>query len=500
MSLMVACDDAARRRWHALLEALADPVFQVGPRLGDGARTKLVNNLLAAVNLAGAAEALALAERVGLDPARVQAVIERSSGQSWAGSDRMARALQGDFAPRAHTTLLRKDSALAIAMADAAGVDADLGRVAADVFAAACDAGHAGEDDASLWPFLRARMAARGSGVAVAGEAPRLDAALASRYAASALRALGTAYPHALQHTMRAADDRPRPQEVHPLFHGSWDWHSSVHMQASLVRLARSFPALRERGEIEALFAARHLPEGIARELAYLEAHAGFERPYGWAWLLRLQDELAALWPLRAAALEPLRTLVRERWLAHLAQAPHPQRAGTHANSAFAMTLALAHARRRGDDAFASALAAAARRWYGGDRRYPAQYEPSANDFLSPGLCAAVLMQQVQEAAAFERWWRDYRPAASAHARWLAPAPVGSRTDGQLVHADGLNLSRAWCLGRLAAALPAERARLDAARRAHLAAALPHVPGGDFVATHWLVSFALLALDDAPPP
>jgi 3-hydroxyisobutyrate dehydrogenase len=499
MSLMVACDDAAHRRWQALLEAIADPVFRVGPRLGDGARTKLVNNLLAAVNLAGAAEALALAERVGLDPARVQAVIERSSGQSWIGSDRMTRALQGELAPRAHTTLLRKDSALAIAMAEAAGVDAALGRVAADVFAAACEAGHAADDDASLWPFLRARAARTASGSALDGDPPRLDAALASVYALSALRALATAYPYALQHTMHAADDRPRPEEAHPLFHGSWDWHSSVHMQASLVRILRDFPALPERGEIEAVFAARHRPEGIARELAYLQAHPGFERPYGWAWLLRLQDELDALWPARAAALEPLAALVRARWLAHLAQAPHAQRAGVHANSAFAMTLALAHARRRGDDAFASALAAAARRWYGGDRRYPADYEPSANDFLSPGLCAAVLMQQVEGGEGFERWWRDYRPAPSAFARWLAPAAVASRTDGQLVHADGLNLSRAWCLGRLAAALPSERARLEAARRAHLAAALPHVTGGDFVATHWLVSFALLALaDDAP--
>jgi len=155
MSLMVACPDRVFARWRDLLESLADPVFRIGERAGDGARTKLVNNLLAAVNLVGAAEAIALAERVGLDAARTLDVIERSSGQSWIASDRMRRAIAGDLAPRAHTTLLAKDSALAIAMAAAAGVAPRLGDAAAATFAAAVAAGHGGDDDASLLAFLR---------------------------------------------------------------------------------------------------------------------------------------------------------------------------------------------------------------------------------------------------------------------------------------------------------------------------------------------------------
>jgi len=155
MSLMVACADAVFARWRDLLEALADPVFRIGERVGDGARTKLVNNLLAAVNLAGAAEAIALAERVGLEPARTLDVIERSSGQSWIGSDRMRRALAGDLAPRAHTTLLAKDSALALAMAETAGLSLRLGGPAAATFAAAIAAGHGEADDASLLAFVR---------------------------------------------------------------------------------------------------------------------------------------------------------------------------------------------------------------------------------------------------------------------------------------------------------------------------------------------------------
>jgi 3-hydroxyisobutyrate dehydrogenase len=542
MSLMVACRDAVFDAQRALLDALSSQVFRVSERPGDGARTKLVNNLLAAVNLAGAAEALALAERVGLDPATVQAVIARSSGQSWIGSDRMPRALQGDLVPRAHTTLLRKDSALAMAMARAAGFDAALGARAADVFAAACAAGCAELDDASLLGFARGRAglgearghagkipvpppavgnvarAAHAAGAADAAGAasasfdtsqeahPTLDAAAAASYAECALQTLATPYPYALQHLMRGPGDRPTPEAAHPLFHGSFDWHSSVHMQASLARLLRLEPGLPQGDAIAAHFTHRFTPSHVAVEHAHLAANPGFERPYGWAWLLRLQDELRAWARTRpqaapwADALEPLVVLVRTRWIDFLAVAPQPQRAGAHTNSAFAMTLALEHARGRGDSAFAAALEDAAWRWYGADARYPAAYEPSANDFLSPGLCAAVLMQALLAPDAWRAWWAAYRPEPEALGRWLVPATVGSRTDPQLVHADGLNLSRAWCLGRLAPALPeGERAAFRAARAAHLRAAMPHVVGGDYVATHWLVSYAVLALTDGGP-
>ncbi len=156
MSLMVACDDAVFDRHRALLEWLASRLVRVGTRIGDGARTKLVNNLLAAVNLAGAAEALALAARLGLDPLRTLDAIEKSSAQSWIGSDRLHRALAGDLVPRAHTTLLRKDSHLALAMAREAGVAAPLGEAAAALFARACDVGGCADlDDASLYDWLR---------------------------------------------------------------------------------------------------------------------------------------------------------------------------------------------------------------------------------------------------------------------------------------------------------------------------------------------------------
>lgn len=154
MSLMVACPARVFEAERRLLSALSARLFHVGERPGDGARTKLVNNLLAAVNLAGAAEALALAQRLGLDGARTLQVIEQSSGQSWIGSDRLARALAGDLAPRAHLRLLAKDSGLALAMAVAAGAEPAVGRQAAALFRAACDDGLAGADDAALLGYV----------------------------------------------------------------------------------------------------------------------------------------------------------------------------------------------------------------------------------------------------------------------------------------------------------------------------------------------------------
>jgi len=154
MSLMVACSDEAFAAASDLLSAISSRLFRVGTRPGDGAKTKLVNNLLAGINLVGAAEALALAQRLGLDLARTLDVIEQSSGQSWIGSDRMRRAIAGDYEPRAHVSLLRKDTALAVDAARNAGFDGPLGAAARDAFDEAARGGLADLDDAALFRWI----------------------------------------------------------------------------------------------------------------------------------------------------------------------------------------------------------------------------------------------------------------------------------------------------------------------------------------------------------
>jgi len=154
MSLLVACPKAVFALQAGLLNALSSKVFNISEKPGDAARTKLVNNLLAGINLVGAAEALALAAKLGLDVAKTLDVIEQSSGQSWIGSDRMRRALVGDYAPRAHVTLLEKDTRLALVCAAAAGFEGPLGRAASSVFAQAHAAGFAEQDDAAVFKLL----------------------------------------------------------------------------------------------------------------------------------------------------------------------------------------------------------------------------------------------------------------------------------------------------------------------------------------------------------
>jgi Protein of unknown function (DUF2891) len=322
----------------------------------------------------------------------------------------------------------------------------------------------------------------------------------AARFADTAPATIAQRFPHQLDHLILDEHDLAAPSVMHPVFDGSYDWHSSVHMHWSLLRLLRRQPDLPQRARIVAHFDQRFVPEHIAIERAYA-AHpqrGSFERPYGWGWLLALQAELDAdddTLPQRSAwadALRPFSAEVAARFAAFLGRSHYPVRAGTHANSAFAMGLA----RRLGDAALDRAIAGAAQRWFAGDRDYPAGYEPGGADFLSPGLVEAQLMLGLLDDD-FAAWWSGFAPRDAALQCWLQPARVADRIDPQLVHLDGLNLSRAAALDALAASMAAPlSARLRAAAQAHREAAWLHVSGGDFAATHWLVSFALLSLGD----
>lgn len=326
----------------------------------------------------------------------------------------------------------------------------------------------------------------------------------APQLAECALAVLQRAYPHKLDHLILDEHDQPLPRDIHPVFDGCYDWHSSVHMHWSLLRLAAAAPLGALRPRIEAHFDAHFTDALVARERTYAaqSGRTSFERPYGWAWLLKLQNELdiqsqspAALRGLSrwAAALRPFADDMATRLAGFLGRSHYPVRAGTHANSAFAMLLALDWADTRGDAALRAAIDAAARRWFGADRRCPADYEPGGADFLSPGLCEALLMGRVL-GDAFAPWWEAFQPVSLSP--WLTPAIVSDRVDPQLVHLDGLNLSRAWCLAALAPAVAASQGEMfHAAALAHWNAAAPHIAQGDFAATHWLLSFALLCVE-----
>ncbi len=331
-----------------------------------------------------------------------------------------------------------------------------------------------------------------------------LGADLAARFARLALGHVTREYPNKLDHVLADAHDLATPRALHPIFFGSFDWHSCVHAHWLLARTYRRFPQLALSGEIRTLLEAQLTDAKVAGELAYLEraSSRGFERPYGWAWLLMLQGELLRHTSAEgrgwAGRLAPLAAQFVRRFEAFLPLATYPIRAGVHANTAFALLLAREYAAVAGLAEFASLCAESARRWYGADRGCPA-WEPSQDEFLSPALIEAALMADVLGGGAFTDWLEGFLPDAARGmpGTLFAPATVSDRTDGKIAHLDGLNLSRAWCWRRIVAALPpshALRAPAEAAIGAHLASALEHV-AGDYMGEHWLASFALLALD-----
>jgi len=330
-----------------------------------------------------------------------------------------------------------------------------------------------------------------------------LDLATASRFAALALANIAREYPHKLDHTMAGDGDAAPPRVLHPAFHGSYDWHSCVHMHWLLARLLRRFPGLPERAAIEACFDRHFAADAMAVEAAYLTRpeSASFERTYGWVWLLKLAAELDAPGVARwRDALAPLADAFAARYLEFLSRAHYPIRYGMHANSAFALAFTLDYARVANDAALAGACVAKACAWFANDRDAPARWEPSGTDFLSPALVEAELMHRVLEAPAFTEWLAAFLPqfVAAMPAALFEPAIVTDRTDAQLVHLDGLNLSRAWCFRRIAAALPPADPRVAIARDAaarHVAAGWEGLASDAFVGAHWLATFAVLALD-----
>lgn len=327
----------------------------------------------------------------------------------------------------------------------------------------------------------------------------QLDAATASRFAAAALGHVIREYPNKMDHVLAGPEDVRGPRALHPIFFGSFDWHSCVHGWWTLFTLLRLYPTMPEAPGIGALADELFTPENVAVETAYLSrpGSRGFERPYGWAWLLMLSAELERHEDGRADTLRPLTLAFARRVEDFLPLADYPVRVGTHYNTAFALRLTLDYADGAGDQALASLCRERALRWHASDRNCQA-WEPSQDEFLSPALMEAALMRRAMEPAAFREWFDAFLPELSQRrpATLFQPAGVSDRSDGKIAHLDGLNLSRAWCWREIAVALPStdpRRALALEAARAHLDAALPHVTG-DYMGEHWLASFALLAL------
>ena len=327
---------------------------------------------------------------------------------------------------------------------------------------------------------------------------PLLDAPTADRFARLALACVGREYPNHPGTLLSSAEDLRPPRQQTPAFFGCFDWHSAVHGHWTLARLLGRFPDEPWSAATQAALQHSLTANHIAAEVRYFckPNREGFERPYGLAWLLQLAAELRemdAAAPVPVAVLAPLEQLCRDRLAAWLPRLTHPIRSGEHSQTAFAMGLALDWARTAGDATFAATVETHALRFYSSDTVLPVRYEPSGHDFLSPALAEADLLRRVLRPGEFANWLDTALPDLGH----LQPVVCPDPSDGKLSHLDGLNLSRAWMLDGIAAALPADyplTGQILSLCQRHAAAGLAAVTGRHYSGGHWLGSFAVYLL------
>ncbi|UCH10628.1 MAG: DUF2891 domain-containing protein [Fidelibacterota bacterium] len=343
----------------------------------------------------------------------------------------------------------------------------------------------------------------------LAGDEPLATYALtqetASGFARLALKCVQQEYPNKLDHVMNDGGEVLPPTELHPSFYGCFDWHSAVHGHWMLVRLLKMFPDLPEGDEIRDALKANLSEANIQREVAYLQQknRKSFERTYGWAWLLKLAEELQGWEDADGEAwsrnLAPLAEALVERYKDFLPRQTYPIRRGVHANTAFGIAFALDYTAKTSDRAFEELLLERSLAYFQGDEDCAADWEPGGDDFFSPCLMEADLMRRVLEPEDFQEWFERFLPGvvAGEQTNILDPAEVSDRSDPKIVHLDGLNLSRAWCMLGIAACYPEGdpvRAILCEAAGRHAEATLEHVASGQYEGEHWLASFAVYML------
>lgn len=310
-------------------------------------------------------------------------------------------------------------------------------------------------------------------------------------------------YPNKLGQVLGSEADLKSPKALRPVFYGCFDWHSSVHGYWSIIRLLKQYPELDSDGKVRQLLKDHITKENLAVELAFFqdENNLSFERTYGWAWLFKLQQELkswrdadAQQW---AKTLQPLVDLLSERTQQYLSKLVYPIRTGQHDNTAFSLTLMYEYAEEVGDMALLNAIKTNGIRFFEQDKNCDLAYEPSGYDFLSPCLEEAYLMSKVMPKDEYKNWLVNFLPVLfEAEIEALQPAIVSDRTDGKLVHLDGLNFSRANCLYGIARVLPELRHTLVPLANAHIEFSLKNISDDDYMGSHWLGSFALLALSN----
>jgi len=325
----------------------------------------------------------------------------------------------------------------------------------------------------------------------------------ANRLAGLPLNCINTEYPNKLNQTLENEEAIGEPSELHPAFYGCFDWHSSVHAHWSMVSLLKQFPNLEKAETIREKLKESLSEENIQGEVAYFnrEQSDSFERTYGWAWLLKLAEEIET-WndPLAKELkqnLDPLTNLIVNKYLEFLPKLNYPIRVGEHANTAFGLSFAYDYAVATENTEFKQLISNRARDFYLKDDNCPITWEPGGFDFLSPCLEEVNIMRRVLPKNAFEMWLEDFLPQLKSEDFEMEVGEVSDRTDGKLVHLDGLNFSRAWVFYGLINQYPDKFSHLQEIADKHVAYSFPNLVGDSYEGGHWLGSFAIYALQES---
>lgn len=313
------------------------------------------------------------------------------------------------------------------------------------------------------------------------------------------VKCLQKEYPNKLNQSLTDVTEIGPPAQLHPAFFGCYDWHSSVHGHWMLVKLLKQFPDLSRKDTILTLLTENLTAKNINAEIAYFKrkSEKSYERTYGWAWLLKLQQELDS-WPIPEAKeiaqnLQPLTDLLVERYLEFLPRLNYPIRSGEHPNTGFGLALAYDYAESAKKDSLVQSIKTRSKDYFLNDNLCPMTWEPGGFDFLSPCLQEADLMARVLAPEEFKDWLDRFLPDLKNPEFKLEQAKVSDRTDGKLVHLDGVNFCRAWSLYRIVKVIP-EYHHLIRVANQHIEASLPNISDGGYEGEHWLASFAIYAL------
>jgi hypothetical protein len=313
------------------------------------------------------------------------------------------------------------------------------------------------------------------------------------------LQCINQEYPNKLSQTLGSANDLDEPKNLHPAFYGCFDWHSAVHGHWTLVKLLKTQTDLDSSKVIRAKLLQNISLQNIENEVRYFDGrhNKSFERTYGWAWILKLAEELNT-WDDSLARrleynLEPLTALIAAKYINFLPNLEYPIRVGTHTNTAFGLTFAYDFAKATGHDSLIQAIEATARKFYLEDANCPLEWEPSGYDFLSPCFEEIDLMMRVLNPDEFRQWLKKFAPQLKDPKFDLQVGQISDREDGHLVHLDGLNFSRAWVMYRLSSLEGYEHLRKVA--DIHFEHSFPNLLGDSYEGGHWLGSFAMYAID-----